>query len=50
MQLKVHITQNFQCFFNLAFQMKCKYGVSNAIYYKPTIIDDDFYFQRMVVF
>ena len=30
--------------FDLAFQMKCKYGVSNAIYDIPTFIDDDFYF------
>ena len=36
-------------FFDLAFQMKCKYGISNAIYYDPTLIDNDFYFQRMVV-
>ena len=35
--------------FDLAFNMKYKYGVSNAIYYKPTFIDDDFYFQSMIV-
>ena len=35
--------------FDVAVNMKCKYGVSNAIYYKPTFTGDDFYIQSMIV-